>query len=57
MPGFDDPRDEPAREAVARLFPAREVIQLQLRELARMAANIHCMTQQQPIGASPSGRA
>ena len=52
MPGFDDPHDEPAREVVARLFPAREVIQLQLRELARMAANIHCMTQQQPLASA-----
>ena len=48
VPGFDDPNDEPARETLARLFPGREVVQLQLRELARMAANIHCMTQQQP---------
>ena len=53
MPGFGDPHDEPAREAVTRLFPGREVIQLQLRELARMAANIHCMTQQQPLAIAP----
>ena len=49
LPGFDDPHDEPARETVARLLPGREVVQLQLRELARMAGNVHCMTQQQPV--------
>ncbi len=48
IPGFDDPHDEPARETVARLFPGREVVQLPLRQLARLAGNIHCMTQQQP---------
>ncbi len=46
LPGFDDPHDEPARETVARLFPGREVVQLPLMQLARLAANIHCMTQQ-----------
>ena len=49
MPGFDDPHDEPACKTVARLLPGREVVQLQLRELARMAGNVHCMTQQQPL--------
>jgi len=49
MPGFDDPHDAPARETLARLLPGREVVQLQLRELARMAGNVHCMTQQQPL--------
>jgi agmatine deiminase len=53
VPGFDDPRDEPARETLKRLFPGRRVIQLQLRELARMAANMHCMTQQQPLAHRP----
>ena len=49
MPGFDDPHDKPARETVARLFPGREVVQLPTIELARLAANIHCATQQQPL--------
>ena len=48
MPGFGDPHDAPARETLARLFPRRDVIQLHLRELSRLAGNIHCMTQQQP---------
>jgi agmatine deiminase len=49
VPGFDDPHDGPARETLARLFPGREVVQLPLVELARLAAGIHCMTQQQPL--------
>jgi agmatine deiminase len=53
MPGFDDPHDTPARETVARLFPGREVVQLPTIELARLAANIHCMTQQQPLTQAP----
>jgi agmatine deiminase len=53
MPGFDDPHDEPARETVDRLFPRREVVQLPLRQLARLAGNIHCMTQQQPLVHAP----
>ena len=49
MPEFDDPRDEPARETLTRLFPGREVVQLPTAELARLAGNIHCITQQQPL--------
>jgi len=49
MPGFDDAHDAPARETLARLLPEREVVQLQSRELARMAGDIHCTTQQQPL--------
>ena len=49
MQGFGDPADEPARETLARLFPGREVVQLPTTELARLAATIHCMTQQQPL--------
>jgi agmatine deiminase len=48
VPGFGDPHDGPARETLARLFPGREVVQLPLVELARLAAGIHCITQQQP---------
>ena len=48
VPGFGDPYDEPARETFARLFPGREVVQLHLPEVARLAGDIHCMTQQQP---------
>ena len=48
MPGFGDPRDEEARDVVARLFPGREVVQLPTLELAKADGNVHCVTQQQP---------
>jgi agmatine deiminase len=49
MPGFGDPHDAPARETLARLLPGREVVQMPLTELRRLAGGIHCMTQQQPL--------
>jgi agmatine deiminase len=48
MPGFGDPRDEEARDIVARLFPGREVVQLPTLELAKADGGVHCVTQQQP---------
>ncbi len=48
VPGFGDPHDGPARETLAPLFPGREVVQLHLREIARLAGDVQCMTQQQP---------
>jgi agmatine deiminase len=49
MPGFGDPHDTPARATLARLFPGRDVVQVPLTELLRLAGGIHCMTQQQPL--------
>ena len=48
LPAFGDPRDEEARDIVARLFPRREVVQVPSLELAKADGNIHCITQQQP---------
>jgi agmatine deiminase len=49
VPAFGDPADEPAGEALGRLFPQRTVVQLPAVELARLAAGFHCLTQQQPL--------
>jgi agmatine deiminase len=49
MPGFDDPEDEAARQAVSRLFPRREVVQVPTLELAKADGGVHCTTQQQPV--------
>jgi len=49
MPGFDDPEDEAARQALARLFPRREVVQVPTLELAKADGGVHCTTQQQPV--------
>lgn len=50
MPGFDDPMDEVAKEVLVKLFPDREVIQLSTRNILIGGGNIHCITQQVPLG-------
>jgi agmatine deiminase len=49
-PIFDDPHDEPALEALQRLFPGRKVVGVRAREILLGGGNIHCITQQQPAG-------
>ena len=48
MPGFGDPADESAREILQVLFPDREVIQINTRDILIGGGNIHCITQQIP---------
>ena len=50
MPGFGAPEDAAAREAVQQLFPERHVVQVPAREILLGGGNIHCITQQQPVG-------
>lgn len=40
--------DEKGIEAVATLFPSRQVIGINVRRLWRRGGGIHCVTQQQP---------
>ena len=51
MPGFDDPADRAARDAIQALYPDRRVVQIPSREILLGGGNIHCITQQQPAGA------
>jgi agmatine deiminase len=48
LPGFGVPQDREALSAVAALYPEREVIQVQSREILLGGGNIHCITQQVP---------
>jgi agmatine deiminase len=48
LPAFGDPKDDEARDIVARLFSHREVVQVPTLELAKADGNVHCITQQQP---------
>lgn len=48
VPGFNDPNDEAARLIIAGLFPDRNVITLQSREVLIGGGNFHCLTQQIP---------
>jgi len=47
-PSFDDPMDEPARDAIQRLFPDRRVACVAGREILLGGGNVHCITQHQP---------
>lgn len=49
IPRFGDPlRDAEAREMLSGLMPEREVVQLQIDEIAECGGGIHCCTQQIP---------
>jgi len=51
MPFFGGRHDEPARAKLAELCPGRKVIPVTgAREIALGGGNIHCITQQQPLG-------
>ncbi|MEW2545586.1 agmatine deiminase family protein [Streptomyces sp. NPDC047002] len=46
---FDDPRDAEAAAVFRRLFPGREVVQVDARTVFAAGGGIHCVTQQQPL--------
>lgn len=50
-PGFGDAEaDAAAKETLERLFPDREVVQIDIDGIAAGGGGIHCATQQQPAG-------
>lgn len=55
LPTFADAMDERARETLQRLFPDRQVVGIDCRELIWGLGTFHCLTQQQPAvsGARP----
>jgi agmatine deiminase len=48
VPAFDDVADETAARLIGAAFPGREVVQLDMADIAQRGGAIHCMTQQQP---------
>lgn len=48
MPGYGIAADERARKVYSRLFPNREIVQIDIRHIAVGGGGIHCITQQQP---------
>jgi len=48
MPAFNDPQDEPNRQALARCFPGREVVAIDCTDLVLGLGTFHCLTQQVP---------
>jgi agmatine deiminase len=49
-PLFDDPADAMAMEKLAHIFPTRRIIGVPAREILLGGGNIHCITQQEPLG-------
>ena len=52
VPGYGYDRDHLAVETYQRLYPEREVVQVEINDIAIGGGGIHCITQQQP---SPLG--
>lgn len=52
VPQFNDRFDTAALETIQFLFPDRTVIGVYAREILLGGGNIHCITQQQPLGGS-----
>jgi agmatine deiminase len=50
LPVFDDPHDAAAIAAYEELFPDRRVIPVPGREILLGGGNVHCITQQVPVG-------
>ncbi len=48
VPGYGYERDHAAVETYRRLYPQREVVQVQIHEIAIGGGGVHCITQQQP---------
>jgi agmatine deiminase len=48
MPLFGDAHDIAAQQALQTLFPDRDVVGVQAREILLGGGNIHCITQQVP---------
>lgn len=51
MPAFNDSHDEAAQAVLSDLFPLRDIITVPGREILLGGGNIHCITQQEPLGA------
>ena len=49
MPAFNDPADEPNRQALARCFPGRDVVAIDCTDLVLGLGAFHCLTQQVPV--------
>lgn len=57
MPLLDPKRDKLAANQLGKIFPERRLIGVQAREILLGGGNIHCITQQVPLGRRVSTRA
>ena len=56
MPTFDDPADKKAIKLLKQLYPGRDICPIYAREILLGGGNIHCITQQVPLGATKRGK-
>ena len=52
VPTFNDPRDRQALGILAELFPTRRVVGIHAVDLVLGLGTLHCMTMQEPAGAT-----
>lgn len=50
LPVFDDPHDAGAIAAYEQMFPGRRIVTVPGREILLGGGNVHCITQQVPVG-------
>ena len=50
MPKYNDPNDIVAKQIVQGLYPDRDVVGIDCRNILHTGGMVHCITQQQPIG-------
>ncbi|MFZ0829790.1 MAG: agmatine deiminase family protein [Thermoplasmata archaeon] len=55
-PTFGDPADADALDGLRSLFPGREVVGVRCEDIAIGGGDVHCITQQLPMGESASSR-
>ncbi|MNG19875.1 putative agmatine deiminase [compost metagenome] len=48
MPAYGIEADQAAADVLAKAFPGREVVPVQINNLAHGGGGVHCITQQQP---------
>ena len=51
VPNYNDPNDAVANAILSDLYPNRDVVGIDCRNMLDVGGMVHCVTQQQPIGA------
>lgn len=49
MPNYNDENDVVANDIIAKLYPDRKIVGIDVRNLYANGGMIHCVTQQQPV--------
>ncbi|RDD62902.1 agmatine deiminase family protein [Ferruginivarius sediminum] len=55
VPSFEDPKDDPAAQAIGKAFPNRKLLQMPALDIIHGGGGLHCITQQQPSGVVETG--